>query len=263
MNTVIVQGIGELGGVFARAFLKSGFAVVPLRRGDSPEALASTTDPDLIVVAVGEAELSSVLESTPESWRDRLFLIQNELLPNKWALLSDAGHTPSVGVIWFEKKPAIVPHEIQPSILSGPHAELISDTLSTIGLASTVVDSESLVAALVVKNLYILTANLAGLKLQSEGIQATTGDLAQNHRHLAESFAKDALKIQFALLGNQVANESSLMDAMFEAFLADPEHKAMGRSATARLKRALDAASANAIDVPTIAELSATQSSST
>jgi hypothetical protein len=42
---------------------------------------------------------------------------------------------------------------------------------------------------------------------------------------------------------------------MLEAFAADPEHGATGRSAPLRLRRALDHAAAAGIEVPAMAEI--------
>ena len=54
-----------------------------------------------------------------------------------------------------------------------------------------------------------------------------------------------------ALVDGDVDEEAAIAE-MVAAFTADPEHGAMGRSAPARLARALDQADRLGIDVPTL-----------
>nr|WP_305908843.1 hypothetical protein [Methylomarinum sp. Ch1-1]MDP4521704.1 hypothetical protein [Methylomarinum sp. Ch1-1] len=57
--------------------------------------------PGLVLITVQENELDGVLAKLPESWRDKVGLVQNELLPRHWQrhAISD----PTVAVVWFEK----------------------------------------------------------------------------------------------------------------------------------------------------------------
>jgi len=100
-QTVIIIGIGEMGSVFARGFLKSGYIVIPVNRKDDMQELSGTyTDPAAVLVAVGENDLSETLLKTPAKWRDKIILLQNELLPKDWQTkgLLD----PTVISAWFE-----------------------------------------------------------------------------------------------------------------------------------------------------------------
>ena len=82
-NSVVVIGMGEMGSVFARGFLRAGYPVIPLTRDMDMKTESQAIDnPELVVVAVGEADLHAVLEQLPEAWSDRLLLMQNELLPD-------------------------------------------------------------------------------------------------------------------------------------------------------------------------------------
>ncbi len=238
-NEAVLVGVGQLGGVFAHGLLRLGLTVVPVRRGESLQQVKSQ-DPALVLVAVGEKELAGVLEALPSRWHDRVALLQNELLPGNWQSLACA---PTVASVWFEKKKPIAPHVIRSTPIFGPKAPLLVEALGTLDLAAHVIDEGTLVSELVLKNLYILTANIAGLRTPTG---TTTGALWTDHRNLAESIAQDALTLQRALLreGGQgdaaeKLDSTALMAALGEAFMADPNHGACGRSAPARKERAL------------------------
>jgi hypothetical protein len=112
---------------------------------------------------------------------------------------------------------------------------------------------EELLFELVRKNLYILTTNIAGLVTGG-----TVSELWQNHRTLAIEVAEDVLALQRALTGEDFDNKA-LIDAMLIAFDGDPEHGCTGRSATARLQRALQIADNAGLDVPTMRRIQAEQ----
>ena len=81
-NPVVIVGMGEMGGVFARGFLRAGYPVYPVVRGMEMEAEAEKiTDPELVIIAVAEADLNSVLQQVPEAWRDRLVLFKMNCCP--------------------------------------------------------------------------------------------------------------------------------------------------------------------------------------
>lgn len=229
---VVVIGMGEIGAVFARGFLKTGHPVYPLRRDDSMSELqASIEQPAAVIVAVGEADLQPVLKQIPEQWLSVLVLLQNELLPRDW---SDLVIEPTVISIWFEKKKGQDSKVIIPSPVFGPLSQLLHDALASVDIAVKVVaEQSSMLSELVVKNLYILTSNIAGLE-----VGGNVGQLWSDHRDVAEAVIDDILLIQEQLSG-QALNKSELVDLMLVAFNGDPEHMCMGRSAAARLQRAL------------------------
>ncbi len=250
---VILWGVGEIGGVLARGFLRLGHPVVPVNRGDDPERVAQAQPaPALVVIAVGEAALPTVLRQIPEVWKDRLLLLQNELLPMHW---QQAGlEQPTVISVWFEKKPGKGPLPLLPSPVFGPNAQRVADALSAVGLEARVLDSEQvLLQELVLKNLYILTTNIGGLRYGG-----TTGACWENHRDFARALAGEILQLQAALTGAAL-DEAVLLEKMGQAFLADPDHACMGRSAPARLQRALEQADALGLDLPLTREIARTQ----
>jgi len=141
---------------------------------------------------------------------------------------------------------------VLPSPIWSPHARLVFDALVTLDLPSYLVDSiEEMTYELVRKNLYILTTNIAGLELP-EG--ATVERLANDYSDLMNAVAEDVLIIQSALTGIEWEKES-LIDGMLEAFNGDPQHKCKGRSAPARLQRALNIAKEKSLEVPTLEKI--------
>ena len=250
---VVLVGVGEMGGVFARGLLRAGYPVYPVsRRSDAEQLAAAIPDPDLVLVAVGEADLHPVLERLPQAWRERVGLLQNELLPRDWQRhgLTD----PTVISVWFEKKPGQEPKVIMPSPVYGPKAQLLREGLQAVGIASRVLANESeLLHELVLKNVYILTTNICGLETGG-----TVGELWLRHRDLAEKVANEVIEIQESLCDSQFEREP-LIEGMLEAFRGDPDHKCMGRSAPARLQRALQQADAAGLAVPTLREIQAKQ----
>ena len=251
MTPVVVVGMGEMGGVFARAFLSAGHPVHPvLRRTPPRDVAAAVPAPALALVAVGEADLHPVLDELPDSWRSRVGLVQNELLPPDWQRhgLEDA----TVAAVWFEKKAGRPVKVIIPTPVFGPGAELVVDALERIGIPARELDSAAaLLHELVAKNLYILVANIGGLV--SGG---TVAHLWEEHHDLAAAVADDVLALQEALAGSSLPR-TELLAALEAAFEADREHGAMGRSAPARLERARSQARELGVPVPALNDVAA------
>lgn len=248
---IVLVGVGEMGGVFARGFLKAGHAVVPVVRGVTLEdARGHAPDPAAVVVAVGEKDLRPVLEGAPEEWLDRLVLLQNELLPRDWE--RHAVKNPTVISVWFEKKYPGDFKEIVPSPVYGPRAGLIQSALKSMGINCKMLKSaDELLFELIVKNLYILTVNIAGIK-----VGGTVGELWGKRRDLARAVADEVLDIQFALCGREF-DRAALVRGMVEAFEGDPAHQCMGRSAPARLRRALEQAGEFGLPAPALKSIAA------
>lgn len=247
---VILIGIGEMGGVFARGLLRAGYPVVPVVRGRALDKVQSDVpDPEAVVVAVAEKDLDAVLQSLPNVWHDRVVLLQNELLPKDWE--AHRLKNPTVISVWFEKKYPNDYKPLVPSPVSGPKAGLIKTALESLKIPCRVLKtSDELLFELVLKNLYILTTNIAGFQ-----VGGNVGTLWKDHRPLAREIAGEVMDIQFRLIEREL-DRDKLIEAMAEVFAADPDHKCMGRSAPARLERALRQADEAGLEVARLRAMS-------
>jgi len=248
---VVIVGIGEMGGVFARGFLRAGYTVHPVVRGmDMQQCATELPDPALMLLAVGERNLQPLLEQAPAAWRQRLGLLQNELLPGDW--LGNDFQNPTVISVWFEKKPGQDVKVVVPSPVFGPQAKYLVDALSALDIPAWELDSaEELLFELVRKNLYILTTNIAGLRVGGD-----VGTLWREYKPLMRAVSAEVLAIQAHLTGADL-DEEKLIEGLVEAFEGDLQHQCMGRSALVRLQRALAIADAGDIDVPTLKNIEA------
>jgi len=189
-----------------------------------------------------------VLECIPAKWLDRLLLLQNELLPADWQ--KHELNNPTVISVWFEKKKGQDAKVIIPSPVFGPKSQLVHDALASIDITCKVLSTaEELLFELVVKNVYIVTTNVAGLKTGG-----TVGELWDEHKDIATKVSQEIISIQQALTAQEF-DADKLIDSMVDAFNGDLEHKCMGRSALGRLERALDQAKKYNLNVPVIQEI--------
>lgn len=249
-QSIVIVGIGEVGGVFARAFLSAGYPVHPVVRGtNQSEVSRILSKPQLVLLCVGERDLHPVLRDLPACWRDRTGLLQNELLPRDWRPYNLS--SPTVISVWFEKKKGKEVRVVVPSPLFGPGAGLVQQALDRMDIPSMVVpDEEKMLFELIRKNLYILVTNLCGLRTGG-----TVGELWANHEAFARAVASDVLDIQQALTERELDREK-LITAMLVAFNGDPRHGCLGRTAEQRLQRAIEYGDAYALELPTLRKIS-------
>ncbi len=247
-------GSGEIGGVLAHGLLKTGHPVYPIGRDtDLEAALAAKPDLDALLVAVGEKDLESVLGQIPSSWFDRVVLIQNELLPEDWRRFGM--ETPTVASIWFEKKPGKPVKPLISSPVHGPKAEALVEAMKALEIpAHRVDDADEMLEELVIKNVYILTTNIAGLETGGD-----VEDLWNNHQQLARDISADVIALQEAKVG-KAFDHQRLIDGMVKGFDGDPQHQCMGRSAPQRMARALAQAEELGVDMPAIKTVNANHS---
>jgi ketopantoate reductase len=247
---IVVLGIGELGSVFSRAFLKNNHAVYPITRSTDIDELKASIDPELILVCTAEGDLQSALSSIPAEWKDRVAMMQNELLPRDWK--SHNFTNPTVISVWFEKKKGMDSKVLISSPAYGAKAKILVESLALIDIpAHVVIDDDALLFELVLKNLYILTTNIAGLAIEPG---TNVDDLRNQHLSLMREVSKDILSLQTQLTG-QSFDETQLEQGMIKAFEGDLKHGCMGRSASARLDRALDQANEFNLEVPTLQKI--------
>lgn len=241
---VVLIGNGEMGGVFARGLLRLGHPVYPVNHHDDLQAVAAEAPtPLMVLIAVGEADLPPLLAEIPDQWSDRLGLLQNELLPNDWQGIDN----PTVISVWFEKKRGMDAKVIIPSPVYGPHSQLLHDALATLEIPTRMLaDSDQLQFELVVKNLYILTSNIAGLQ-----VGGNVGQLWSDHQPFARELIADIISLQEAMTGSRF-DHPQLISAVVTAFNGDTGHNCMGRSAPARLQRALENGRHLGLELPTL-----------
>jgi hypothetical protein len=177
-------------------------------------------------------------------------LLQNELLPADWR---QYGITrPTVISVWFEKKAGQDVRILLPSPVHGPRAELLRHSLEALGIPSRLLAGDAeLLFELVLKNVYILTTNCTGLVTGG-----SVSELWTAHRELAEGVAREIIGLQESLVGQPLPADA-LIEGMLRAFAGDPNHGCMGRSAPARLARALRQADAAGLAVPRLREIAA------
>ncbi|MFC1828433.1 hypothetical protein ACFL0O_02345 [Thermodesulfobacteriota bacterium] len=246
---IIIIGMGELGGVFARGFLRIGYPVYPVTREmNILEALKSYPEPLCVLVAVAENDLLDVLSTVPIQWKKKLCLLQNELLPRTWQEYNV--DDPTVISVWFEKKKGKGCKVLLPSPVFGPNAALFADALDRLDIPRKILSSENeLLFELVLKNVFVFTINIAGLETGG-----TVHTLWTEHNRLARRIADEIIDLQERLTGSEFSRKR-LIDGFVAAIAGDPDHKCTGRAAPERLSRVVKIARDADLDLPGIMEI--------
>lgn len=246
---IIIIGIGELGGEFARGFLRCGYPVYPITRKMSlPDTSQKIPSPALVIVTVPEHELQVTLKQIPLNWRDKICLLQNELLPRDWQCHDLIN--PTVMVVWFEKKPEMILTNVLDTPVYGPHANLLIDALGALNVPNRVLKrADDLLYELLRKSLYIQTVNICGLLAN-----CTVGDLWHKHQFLAKQVAGEIIDIQQWLTKTKLS-KNKLIAGMVEGIEDSPDRNCLGRSAPTRLQRALVFAQEAKIETPKLREI--------
>lgn len=252
MTDAVVWGVGELGAVFARGLLRAGRSVHPVVRGTDVTALAErVSEPEVVLVAVGESDLDAALAAMPVVWRERVALLQNELRPRDWE--RHALRSPTLAVVWFEKKRGTDVRVLLPTLVAGFAAAPLLDALAALGVPAERVDEDAAYAALAAKNLYILVTNVAGMIVGGD-----VGTLLGAHRALAMEVARDVLDLETALFAPRAFDEAAALAVLERAGAADPGHLCTGRSAPVRLARSIAHADALRLEVPALRRIART-----
>jgi hypothetical protein len=246
---IVIIGIGEMGGVFARGFLRAGYPVYPVNRNTNlDDIVALVPNPTLTLLAVAEKDLHSSLDQIPPQWQASLTLLQNELLPQDWQAHGIV--SPTVISVWFEKKKGQDHKVLVPSPVFGSKADIVINSLEQLDIPTQRLQSqEELLYELVRKNIYILTTNIAGLL-----VGGTVETLWNQHQDVARAVAADIMDIQDWLTGHPI-DRGKLIDGMVVAIEGDLEHRCMGRSAPARLSNAIRLADEGGLEVPKLREI--------
>jgi len=246
---VIVIGLGEMGSVFARAILKLGHPVYPVARNTDMQALADEIPhPAMVLNSVGENDLQSSLKKIPTAWHNCIVLLQNELLPRDWE--KHPFTDPTIISVWFEKKKGQDSKVLIPSPCFGPKASMLVDALATLDIPAVEKSSaEEMENELLIKNVYILTTNISGLITKGN-----VEDLWNNNNDLALEVANEVMDIQSSLVGHELQRDK-LIQGFKAGIEGDLAHMCMGRSAPARLARAIEQADAAGIKVNKLKEI--------
>lgn len=246
---VIVIGLGEMGSVFARAILKLGFPVYPVARDTNIEELAKEIpNPTMVLVAVGEKDLQASLKQIPSVWHDCVAMLQNELLPRDWEPYNFT--QPTIISVWFEKKKGQDSKVLISSPCFGPKASLLVKALATLDIpANEVASVDEMEEELLIKNVYILTTNISGLVTKGD-----VNDLWKYNHDLAIEVANEVMDIQSTLVGHEL-NRDKLIKGFKAGIDGDLNHMCMGRSAPARLARAIEQADAAGLDIKKLREI--------
>ena len=250
MNDLVVWGPGELGRWFGGAALRLGMRVTPITRGMNPrEAMAGLDHETPILVAVGEDDLESVLAAVPDVRKSALLLLQNELFAPTW----QRHHVkPTVLVPWLLKKrgqPELVGRATR---VYGAHADLVAALHRVLGVQCVTLDDASAVhQALVEKYAFILTINALGLVHD-----LTLGALLELEPARVRALAAEATRLGAALSEASI-DESASVSATVEGMRALATIAARGRTAPARVKRALANAHNLGIEMHELAALAA------
>ncbi len=248
-DPVVIIGLGQMGGTFAHGFLRCGRCVHPVTRAmNEADVARQINSPALVLVAVTERDLDGVLRSMPDTWRDRVALLSNEILPQDW---ERHDLDPTIAIVWFEKKRDTGIHVVLPTLVAKTRSHVLVEALTALEIPVAEIDESRLLFELVRKNLYILTSNIAGLE-----VGGTVGELWTAHRDLTRAVALEVLALQ-AWRAGTILPQDELLEAMVEAFDGDPSHRATGRSAPERLRRALDQAKQAKLPTPTLERIAA------
>jgi hypothetical protein len=249
----LVVGMGELGSVFSLGLLRRGYSVTPVLRTTPTETiLTRPIQPSLCVIAVTEDDLSNVLDGWARRYSDGWVLMQNELRPSEWERRGLS--TPTVAVVWFEKKAGRLPKPIVSTPVHGPHALVIVDALTAVGIpAHHEPDREQLLFELCLKNLYVLSMNFVGLVHPYD-----VGTVWYDHRAYLDQICAEVLELEAAQMQRNLPTQSLCIE-LERIIVADPRHAAAGRSAMSRLNRSLRTAKRLGLRTPTLDEIAKRQ----
>ena len=244
-NHIIVIGLGQIGTVFSKGFIKVGHPVYPILRGEELNKVAKEIPlPLSVLVSVREEDLHSVLSEIPSSWKASVALVQNELLPMDWKLFKI--QKPTIISVWFEKREGKRPDPYYPSPVYGPQSKLYVQSLEANNIPAETIKEKELVFQLVRKNMYIISKNIVGL-----AHEGTVGEVLANHRSIFLDVAKEIFMIQNSLTDQELDRERVFSQLERDIKML-PEKGTAGSSAPSRLNRMIHHAKTNGIDVPTL-----------
>lgn len=252
MRELVIYGLGELGQLYGAAALRSGLRVMPITRAMSAQDTLQAVPLDVpVLIAVGEDSLAEAL-SALELQRERpTILLQNELFPSQW---ERHGGVPTVLVPWLLKKRGLPLSVARVTPVWGRHAELICELHRALDAPVIALASEhALHQALVEKYAFILTINALGLVRDR-----TLGHWLQEDPRRVEALALETARLGALLCAAEV-DLAACSRATNEAMAALRAIGARGRSAQARVQRALAHGARLGMPLPELTEAARAQ----
>lgn len=243
MRDLVVYGVGELGQLYGSGALRAGVRVTPVTRSVPPsEALANLSADVPVLVAVQESSLDEVLASLPEARRDAVILLQNDLFPSRYRKV---GVRPTVIVPWLLKKRGTPLTIARATPVFGRHAALVHAIHEVLGVPSAeLADERALHQAMVEKYAFILGINALGLLRDR-----TLAGWLQEDPLRVRALTTEAAELGAALCETTI-DHAACDRVVREAFHGLSTMSARGRTAEARVRRALEQASALKLDLP-------------
>lgn len=250
MRNLVVYGLGELGQLYGAAALRAGYRVTPITRDVEPELALHGLPADVpILVAVGESALDDVLTGLGKARGDAVILLQNELFPSVWR---KHDIEPTVLVPWLLKKrgsPLLVARKTP---VYGVHAELVHSLHRALSLPCEELSHEhALYQALVEKYAFILTINALGLLRDR-----TLGLWLQEDPSRVAALARETAQLGAVLCESEV-DLPRCERAVVEGMRALHSISARGRSAEARVARAVSEGQRIGLELPELARAEA------
>ena len=248
-HEMLVFGAGQLGQLYAAGALRLGIRVWPLtRQMDADQTMAAFPDGHPILLGVAEASFADALRKIPDSRRQDVVLVQNELFP---AQLAEWGlDKATVLTVWLSKKKGRPIEVARTSSAYGRHAALFHRMHQALELPSTVLTSaEELHTDIAAKFTFILTINALGLVENLSLGQWLEKDHTQVSRLIDEARALAQMHLQANVDAAQTRQR------VMEAMEGLHDYPAKGRSAKARLSKALDDAARFELDLPCLRQI--------
>lgn len=273
-NFIVIVGMGQLGSLFAQGFLKLGYLVMPVLRSMPFPVFEGSFVPQCIVVCVdiGDLVLFNCVEDLtqqvlsncvedltqqvprltdiPTMYLDRVVFVQNELLPIH---IQSFVTNLNVIVVWLEKKGYLPPRlrSFSPELFyteNNDLAQLLQHTMDVLGIpCRRVKTKQNMVHCMMMKNIYNLVMNVAGLALgqyncddaDAAGADSTFRDLLADEP-LLSSLVQEALVVQTTQEPHPVDQHRIVEHVLRYIHQTPKEQRCQGRYATQRLQRTIE-----------------------
>lgn len=249
MRDLVIYGLGELGQLYGAAALRAGMRVTPIIRASAPDQVLAALPSDVpVLVAVAENALDEVLPKLGQTRAESVILLQNELFPAQW---QRHGLAPTVLVPWLLKKRGTALTVARETPVYGRLARLVCELHAALDIPAVELSSEaSLRQAIVEKYAFILTINALGVLRDR-----TLALWLQEDRGRVRALAEEATVLGAALCGEPAIDHARCIRAVEEGMHALATMTARGRSAPARVARALEHARTLGLSLPELSQL--------